>query len=196
MTYTRTFDLGNPMIATCLMVLTYLTAAVGIFFGFDTVLRQTNPSLTTSVLITIGGAGLLSFIRHSIFHKSDAKRMGWEQSGNVSRNNFQIEVGLANLAWALLALLTVCCNWGLAAEAACFLVFGFYLLFVAIFFIVIRIPALLKVGEKDIEDQGAEELGENNTCQMGAWFQLAAIVSFGSALTTIGVLGMEAAKRI
>ena len=44
------------------------------------------------------------------------------------RNNFQIEVGLANLAWGLVAILAVLLDWGLAAEATTFLIFGIYLL--------------------------------------------------------------------
>ena len=60
-----------------------------------------------------------------MFHRSDAARMGWEFGRT---NPFQIETGLANLAWGLAAVLTVVFSWGLAAEATVFLVFGLYML--------------------------------------------------------------------
>jgi hypothetical protein len=105
------------------MIATYVVGGVGLAVGFGTVAAE-PPSLTWAVLLAVGGGGILSFVRHSILHESDAARMGW---GIGRRNNFQIEVGLANLAWGLLAVLAVVLGWGLAAEAACFLVFGLYL---------------------------------------------------------------------
>ena len=53
--------------------------------------------------------------------------MGWN---NGEMNPFQVEVGLANLAWGLLAVVAVALSWGLAVYSACFLVFGFYMAFV------------------------------------------------------------------
>jgi hypothetical protein len=47
----------------------------------------------------VGFVGLLAFVRHFIFHKSDAKRLGWEST----RPEFQYEVGFANLGFALVA---------------------------------------------------------------------------------------------
>ena len=49
----------------------------------------------------VGLVGLLAFVRHFVFHESDAKRLGWESS----RPQFQYEVGFANLAFALVAFL-------------------------------------------------------------------------------------------
>ncbi len=105
------------------MNLTYLSGAVGLFVGFNTV-QQDDPSLTFAALVLVGLSGLLSFLRHSVFHESDAKRMGWDMG---RRNNFQIEVGIANLAWGVLAVLAVVLDWGLRVEAASILVFGFYM---------------------------------------------------------------------
>lgn len=89
--------------AMILMYLTYAFGAAGCFVGFLTV-AKTPASLTLAALLAVGGAGGLSFLRHSIYHRSDAVRMGWDSGG---RNNFQIEVGLANLAWALLTIIGV-----------------------------------------------------------------------------------------
>lgn len=115
--------MANPRIAMWLMVATYVVGAGGAFIGFAT-LNQNPPSLAVATLLAVGAGGIISFVRHSIFHHSDAVRMRWQMSG---RNNFQIEVGLANLAWGLLGVLAVVLKWGLAVQAASFLVFGFYL---------------------------------------------------------------------
>jgi hypothetical protein len=118
----------SPKPALWLMIGTYVVGAVGVFIGFYTI-SEDRPSLSIAALLAVGAGGLLSFVRHSIFHASDAARMGWDLG---RRNNFQIEVGLANLAWGLLAILAVTLRWGLMAEAASFLVFGLYLAAVAL----------------------------------------------------------------
>lgn len=110
------------------MYATYACGAVGIALGFATVLGD-PPSLGPGCLVAVGATGLLSFVRHSLLHRSDAARMGWDYG---RRNNFQIEVGLANLAWGVVAILVVLLGWGLAAEAAMFLVLGLYMGFVAL----------------------------------------------------------------
>lgn len=85
---------GDPRAARLLMIATYIAGMVGLFIGFFTVSND-PPSLTWAVLLVVGGAGGLSFVRHSLFHRSDAARIGWTSEG---RNNFQIEVGIANFA--------------------------------------------------------------------------------------------------
>lgn len=114
---------GNPRAAHLLMIATYLTGMVGLFIGFFTV-NNDPPSLTWAVLLVVVGGGGLSFVRHSLFHRSDAARIGWISQG---RNNFQIEVGIANFAWAAVALLAVVLDWGLSVQAATLLTFGIYL---------------------------------------------------------------------
>jgi hypothetical protein len=64
-------------------------------------------------------------VRHSVLHRSDAVRLGWDLG---ARNNFQIEVGIANLCWGLVAGAAVAWSWGAAAQAAITLVFAGYLL--------------------------------------------------------------------
>lgn len=101
----------------------YVAGAVGIGLAFsksDAVAAQ--KPLT---LLTVGVLGLLSFVRHAVFHRIDAVRMGWDLGRS---NNFQIEVGLANLAWGLLAFAAVGWHWGVSAEATVSLVFALYLL--------------------------------------------------------------------
>lgn len=118
--------------ATLVMIATYVIAGVGVFIGFSE-LQQEPPSLTGGALLAVGGGGLLSFVRHSLLHRSDAARMGWDYG---ARNNFQIEVGLANLAWGLVAVAAVVLGWGLVAEAVACLTMGAYLVSVTVMQIV------------------------------------------------------------
>lgn len=109
-----------------IMGLTYAMGALGIGLAFSTAF-QANPDLRWGCLFAVGIAGILSFVRHSLLHRGDAARMGWDSGAT---NPFQIEVGLANLAWGVLAVVAVVLSWGLAVYSACFLVFGFYMAFV------------------------------------------------------------------
>lgn len=157
---------ASPTVALWLMVATYIAGGVGAFIGFYT-LSQDPPSLSIAALLAVGAAGLLSFLRHSVFHASDAARLGW---GIGRRNNFQIEVGLANLAWGLLAILAVALQWGLVAEAASFLVFGLYLAAVAIM--------LMSTPARE---------------QTRPWRSVIGMVAFAVVLLWLGFAGMAAA---
>ena len=101
----------------------YAVGAVGIGLGFSK--SSAVGALKPVMLLTVGVLGLVSFVRHVVFHRSDAARMGWDRG---APNNFQIEVGLANLAWGLLAFATVGWHWGVSAEASVALIFALYLL--------------------------------------------------------------------
>ncbi len=134
--------------AAAVMIATFAVGALGVFVGFSTI-NADPPSLRWACLLAVGGGGLLSFIRHSLLHRSDAARMGWDFG---TRNNFQIEVGLANLAWGAVAVLVVALGLGLAAEATLILVFGVYLGSVTIMQIFFSggqgrsLPALIGIG--------------------------------------------------
>jgi hypothetical protein len=111
------------------MALTYAVGALGIGLAFSTAFSA-DPSLRWGCLFAVGVAGVLSFVRHALFDRGDAARMGWD---NGMTNPFQIEVGLANLAWGLLAVIAVILDWGLPVYSACFLVFGIYMAAVTVF---------------------------------------------------------------
>lgn len=106
------------------MLATYLIGGLGIFIGFSTV-NDSPPSLSLAAILAAGIPGVLSWLRHSVFHRSDAKRMGWDLG---HRNGFQIETGVANLSWGMMAILAVVFDWGIEAEGASVLVFGLYLI--------------------------------------------------------------------
>lgn len=105
------------------MWISYALGGLGFFLGF----AESNPvdGLEPVVLWSVGALGVASFVRHAVLHRSDAARMGWDLD---RRNNFQIEIGMANLAWGLVALAAVAWCWGVAAQAAVTLVSGLYLL--------------------------------------------------------------------
>jgi hypothetical protein len=118
--------------ASILMWLTYLAGGIGYFVGTFT-LQADPPSLSIAALLAVTVTGVLSFFRHAVFNRSDAVRGGWDYG---TRNNFQIEVGLANLAWGVFALVAVVLNWGLIAVASSFIISGLYFAFVTVFVIV------------------------------------------------------------
>ena len=107
----------DPRISQYLMLATYVIGGAGIVIGYTTVYDD-PPSLTLAALLGAGIPGVLSWLRHSVFHRSDAKRMGWDLG---VRNGFQIETGLANLAWGVIAILAVGFDWGIVAEGAHYL---------------------------------------------------------------------------
>ena len=132
----------SPRPSKILMLLTYVIGGIGYFVGIFT-LQQDPPSLSVAGLLAVTTTGVLSFIRHAIYNRSDAVNGGWDYG---QRNNFQIEVGLANLAWGVFALLTVIFDWGLVAMSSSFLISGLYFAFVAVFVIVTPDARQRKIG--------------------------------------------------
>lgn len=162
---TETAKTADPRPSLVVMIATYVVGGIGLAIGISTV-NQTPSDLSLSCLLGVGAVGILSFIRHAILNRSDAARMGWDYG---IRNNFQIEVGIANLAWGIVAILAVILGWGLAVESALMLTLGIYITSVAV------MKAFLSGGQ-------SRRLGPI----------LGASV-FGLALLYMGILGMAAA---
>jgi hypothetical protein len=156
---------ADPKSSRLVMISTYLVGGIGLATGFGTV-HQTPAELSLTCLLSVGAVGVLSFVRHSLMHRSDAARMGWDYG---VRNNFQIEVGIANLAWGIVAILAVILGWGLAVESALVLTLGIYITSVAL------MKAFISGGQ-------SRQLGPI----LGA-------SAFGLALLYLGILGMAAA---
>ncbi|MFT4592101.1 MAG: hypothetical protein ACI80M_001423 [Gammaproteobacteria bacterium] len=115
---------SDPRISQFLMTATLVVGAIGYFIGFSKIISDGAEAAVSPVaLISVGVVGIISMLRHSVFHRSDAIRMGWDQG---RRNNFQIEVGFANLAIGLPAILAVALSWGVAVEAAFVLAYALY----------------------------------------------------------------------
>ncbi len=108
-----------------LSIVRNLIATVGIFFGFY-LLFSGNQSLGVSLVavLAVGIVGLIAFVSHVLLHREDAARLGWA----VPVPYFQYEVGFANLAFAVAALVAVLASFGPRAGAAVILGYAVYLL--------------------------------------------------------------------
>lgn len=109
------------------MITTYVLggAALGVSFG----VQDRTGSAYWLAAGAVGITGILSFVRHAVFHRSDAARMHWDLG---RRNDFQIEVGIANLAWGVVGVACWLLALGPEAAGAVALVFGIYLLGAAV----------------------------------------------------------------
>ena len=104
------------------MAATYLVGGVTLAISFS---QPSEAAAYWAAAGCVGGVGLISFVRHSVFHRSDAARMGWDYG---RRNDFQIEVGIANLSWGVLGILSWALAWGATAAGAITISFGAYML--------------------------------------------------------------------
>lgn len=121
---------SNPRVSQFLMVVTLIVGAIGYFIGFLKITSEGAEAAVSPVaLLSVGVVGIISMIRHSVFHRSDAARMGWDLG---QRNNFQLEVGFANLAIGLPALIAVAFDWGVVVEAAFVLAYAVYFIQVTV----------------------------------------------------------------
>ncbi len=123
------------------MYLTYVLGGGGFFLaGFES---SADGALGVVTLLTVGGVGVASFLRHAVFARSDAARLGWDAEGG---SNFQREVGFANLAFGAVATLSYFGDWGVGAQVAITLAYGLYLLQAAM----LHLGELIARGERSI----------------------------------------------
>jgi hypothetical protein len=119
------------MIAHAIATLRIATGTIGLFFGYYELSgNNLNAALDTIAITAVGIVGLLSFAGHLIFHKSDARRLGWESD----KPYYQYEVGFAHLAFALISFFTYFGNWGLEAKLLTILGYTIYLLQIGILY--------------------------------------------------------------
>ncbi len=160
----------SPSISRWLMIATYAVGGFGLAMAFNSLgSGDRSAAASWAAAVAVGGSGLLSFVRHAVFHRSDAARMHWDYGG---RNDFQIEVGLANLSWGLVGLAAWMLDWGTKAEGSITLVFGLYLLGAGIL--------------HGTELRGSEESGG------GRYAPTVATVAFAVALLVCGVAAVTA----
>lgn len=77
-----------------------VVGGIGIFLGFYFLSSEPAKSLALVTGTCVGVVGILAFVRHVIFYRSDAARLGWE----TDRPEWQFEVGFANLAFGLMGV--------------------------------------------------------------------------------------------
>ena len=120
---------ADPRPAAVTMLVGNIVCSVGFLLGFFRLSDGGDEAIEPVALLSVGGLGILSFVRHAVLHRSDAARMKWDLGGRT--DYFQIEVGMANLAWGVVAVIAVLGDWGTTTLAAITAVFGLYLLFAA-----------------------------------------------------------------
>jgi hypothetical protein len=114
----------GPVIASVLFAATVVTTIIGIFVTIYFLFIDPFFAYRVAAAVLVGIVGILSFLRHSVFYRSDQARMGWSQD----HPEFQLEVGYANLAIGLVALAAAGLNWGPLACGISLLTYGTYLL--------------------------------------------------------------------
>ena len=105
-------------------IISMAVGTAGIFFGFCYIGQDPLLALRIVTFSTVGVVGLLSFVRHVVFYKSDMKRLGWE----TDKPDWMFEVGFANLAFGLAGILPVLAKWSKDALIIPLLGYAFYLL--------------------------------------------------------------------
>ena len=109
------------------MILTYVFGGAGIalaFYYLGSSGYGADEALTVLTLALCVIVGALSWVRHFVLWKSDAKFLGVENESPF----FHWEVGFANGAFAVAGLLAVLLDWGEHAMAAVVLAYTTYLL--------------------------------------------------------------------
>lgn len=102
-----------------LMGLSYAVAGVGFFL---TGLLD-PPSLEWAVLLGVGGPTVAGFVRHVLLWRGDSARLGFA----TPDPSWMWEVGFANLAIAVAAVLTGLLDWGVGAQVAVLVTMGTYM---------------------------------------------------------------------
>jgi hypothetical protein len=100
-----------------------------VFFGFYYYFNGDVPAAVSVVaLTTVGITSALAWVRHFIFHKEDAARLGWE----TEHPDWMLEVGFANLGFGAAALIAVLAKLGPQAQAVAIFGYAAYLFQAAI----------------------------------------------------------------
>ncbi|KQC04266.1 MAG: hypothetical protein APR55_06515 [Methanolinea sp. SDB] len=116
-------DPASPAVASRLFAATILATMAGVFLGIFFLFIDTDLAVRIAVVLLVGVVGVLSWLRHTVYYRSDQARMGWSQE----HPQFQMEVGYANLAIGLVALAAAGLSWGRLAYAISFFTYGLYL---------------------------------------------------------------------
>jgi hypothetical protein len=109
--------------ASMLMGTTMAVSMIGIFIGIFFLFINTDLAIRVAAAVLVGVVGMVSFIRHSVYYLSDQARIGWRQD----HPEFQLEVGYANLALGVWALVAATLGWVLVC-AVLLASYGTYLL--------------------------------------------------------------------
>lgn len=104
-------------------ILGMLAGTVGLFLGFFYLGSAPDTSFAMVTVTTVGIVGILAFVRHVFFFRSDAERLGWQ----TDRPDWMFEVGFANLAFGVMGLVAGLASFGAKVQAVVLLGYAFYL---------------------------------------------------------------------
>ncbi|MCA9703912.1 MAG: hypothetical protein KC400_08730 [Methanolinea sp.] len=84
-------DPASRAVASLLFAATILATMAGVFLGIFFLFFDTDLAVRIVVVLLVGVVGVLSWLRHTVYYRSDQARMGWSQE----HPQFQVEVGLS-----------------------------------------------------------------------------------------------------
>lgn len=100
-----------------------LVGTGGLFFGFYFLGSAPHTAFHIVTVTTVGIVGMLAFVRHVLFFRSDAERLGWQ----TDRPDWIFEVGFANLAFGAMGLVAGLASFGAKVQALVILGYALYL---------------------------------------------------------------------
>lgn len=112
------------MMAKIINILRYVLGGGGLYIAMAQLHSELSHAVALATLTAVGIVGTLSFVSHVLFHEQDAKNIGF----SAKTASFQFEVGFANLAFGVVALISYFGDWGLKANTALLLSYALYLL--------------------------------------------------------------------
>ena len=104
-------------------ILGMLVGTTGLFLGFFFLATAPDTSFAIVTVTTVGIVGILAFVRHVFFFRSDAERLGWQ----TDRPDWMFEVGFANLAFGAMGLVAGLGSFGTKVQAVVILGYALYL---------------------------------------------------------------------
>jgi hypothetical protein len=102
-----------------LMAVTYALGAVGFFLGG----LLGSPALAWVCVLAVAGPTVIGAVRHIVLWRADADRLGFA----TPDPSWMWEVGAANAAIAVAALLVGLLDWGVGAQVAVIVVMAVYM---------------------------------------------------------------------
>jgi len=113
------------VVASVIAIIRYCIIGVGVALAYYLYFTWSDarPALEVILLTCVAFNGLISFLSHVVFYKADATRMGLQSSSS----KYQYEVGFANLAIGLSALVAVLFQWGIPVYIILVICYSLYI---------------------------------------------------------------------
>jgi ABC-type nickel/cobalt efflux system permease component RcnA len=161
--------------ASQLMAASMAVTMIGILTGIYLLFVNAGLAFRVTAALLVGVVGTLSFLRHSVWYRSDQARMGWTQE----HPEFQIEVGFANLAIGVAAFAASVLDWGSLACGITLFTYGTYL------FCAFLLHLRQAVSPDDLHHPGQRQRAVRSTASTGFFVAVLYIFAF-LAITHIG----------